>query len=298
MKTLTALLLCIFSFAIVSAQNTGIGVGTSNPNASAVLDVTSTNKGLLPPRMTYAQRNAISNPAAGLIIWCSDCLPKGELQVYNGTEWTNLTGGAAAVNYVQLPSVTVGTQIWTLKNLDVANYKNGDPIPKVTDNTQWANLSTPAWCWYNNDSATYAATYGRLYNWYAVTDPRGLCPTGWHVPTDNEWFTMVKFIDPSAVLTSGGEQSSTAGGALKSTTGWSSSNVGATNSTGFTLLPAGTRNAVSGAFASVGFWTHLWTTTNTIVSNPFAWLAGTATAAIQKGGYSYTWGFSVRCIRD
>jgi uncharacterized protein (TIGR02145 family) len=84
------------------------------------------------------------------------------------------------------------------KNLNVSKYKNGDIIPQVTDGTQWANLTTGAWCWYNNDSATYAATYGKLYNWYAVNDPRGLAPEGWHVPSDGEWNILIKYLDPIA----------------------------------------------------------------------------------------------------
>lgn len=70
-----------------------------------------------------------------------------------------------------------------INNLDLRNYRNGDPIPQEADLTVWSNLTTGAWCWYNNDSATYAATYGKLYNWYAVNDPRGLAPVGWHIPT-------------------------------------------------------------------------------------------------------------------
>jgi uncharacterized protein (TIGR02145 family) len=88
-----------------------------------------------------------------------------------------------------MESVTIGTQMWTAKNLDVTTYRNGDPIPQVTDATEWANLTTGAWCYYNNDESNNA-TYGKLYNWYAVNDPRGLTPAGWHVPTDAEWKTL------------------------------------------------------------------------------------------------------------
>ena len=93
----------------------------------------------------------------------------------------NLTGKYA--------SIRIGTQKWMTKNLDETNYRNGDKIPQVKDLTKWAFLTTGAWCWYENDSAHYAI-YGRLYNWYAVNDPRGLAPQGWHVPTDAEWDTL------------------------------------------------------------------------------------------------------------
>ncbi len=80
--------------------------------------------------------------------------------------------------------VSICCQYWITKNLDVTTYRNGDTIPKVTDDAEWAALTTGAYCYYDNDSATYAATYGKLYNWYAVNDSRGLAPEGWHIPTD------------------------------------------------------------------------------------------------------------------
>ena len=102
--------------------------------------------------------------------------------------------------------VKIGTQVWMSTNLDVTYYRNGDKIPQVKDSVKWARLTTGAWCWYNNDSAT-GAVYGKLYNWYAVNDPRGLAPIGWHIPSDTEWDTL------SARL--GG--ASKAGGKLKDT---------------------------------------------------------------------------------
>ena len=107
------------TFSFTTGQN--IGIGTNTPHASAALDVTSTNGGFLPPRMTFAQRNAIANPAQGLIIYCTDCGSNGgEPQYFNGTAWYNINGNAASTNVVNLSSVTIGTQIWSNKNLDVA----------------------------------------------------------------------------------------------------------------------------------------------------------------------------------
>src|SRR5690242_1829855 len=91
-----------------------------------------------------------------------------------------------------VPSVTIGNQVWMLKNLDVTTYRNGDPISQVTDSTQWVGLTTGAWCYYNNDPANNVV-YGKLYNWYAVNDPRGIAPLGWHIPTDAEWTTLSTF---------------------------------------------------------------------------------------------------------
>jgi len=127
-------------------------------------------------------------------------------------------------------SVTIGTQTWMVENLKTTKYKDGTDIPLVTDDTEWANLNTPGYCWYNNDAATYKNSYGALYNWYAVSTGK-LCPTGWHVPTDAEWTTLTTYL--------GGE--SVAGGKLKElgTTHWTTPNTGATNETGFAALPGG-----------------------------------------------------------
>ncbi len=94
---------------------------------------------------------------------------------------------------LQNSEVQIGTQIWMTKNLNVSRYRNGDPIPQVADPTQWANLTTGAWCYYNNDSAN-GRIYGKLYNWYAVNDPRGLAPVGFHVSTDSEWTNLIDYL--------------------------------------------------------------------------------------------------------
>ncbi|MEM4260574.1 MAG: FISUMP domain-containing protein, partial [Candidatus Woesearchaeota archaeon] len=137
--------------------------------------------------------------------------------------------GSAAGNYEE---VTIGTQTWMKKNLDVTHYRNGDEIPQVTDADEWENLTTGAWCYYNNDEAN-GQVYGKLYNWYAINDSRGLAPEGWHIPSTNEWKTLRDYL--------GNEND--AGGPLKEsgTEHWKSPNTGATNETGFTALPGGER---------------------------------------------------------
>jgi uncharacterized protein (TIGR02145 family) len=200
-----------------------------------------------------------------------------------------MTGSVAAVSYVQLPSVTIGTQIWQSKNLDVPTYRNGDAIPKVTDATQWANLTTGAWCWYNNDSATYAATYGRLYNWYAVADPRNICPTGWHVPTHAEWTVLTDYLGGWTV--SGGKMKSTG------TQYWQSPNTDATNESGFSGLPGGNRGS-NGPFNDVGTNGYWWSSTEG--DTYFAWYRylGYGSGYVYSYSNSKTSGFSVRCLRD
>ncbi|MBL0014028.1 MAG: fibrobacter succinogenes major paralogous domain-containing protein [Flavobacterium sp.] len=94
---------------------------------------------------------------------------------------------------IQNGEVQIGTQIWMTKNLNVSRYRNGDPIPQVANSAQWANLNTGAWCYYANSTAN-GPIYGKLYNWYAVNDSRGLAPEGWHIPSDAEWTTLVSFL--------------------------------------------------------------------------------------------------------
>lgn len=187
-------------------------------------------------------------------------------------------------------TVRICNQTWMAKNLNVSTYRNGDPIPHVTNDAQWASLTTGAWCWYNNDSATYAATYGRLYNWYAVNDPRGLAPAGWHIPTSAEWTELANCLGGSAV----------AGGAMKESgfAHWIPPNAGATNSSGFTGLPAGFRYSTDGKFWGVGWETYWWSTTACCVEA--AWVTylsfnvpnHTITNGPEKSG------LSVRCIKD
>jgi uncharacterized protein (TIGR02145 family) len=279
-----------------------VGIKTNVPDPSAALEVKSNNSGFLPPRMTYAERNAIQNPARGLMIFCTDCDSSGQPQFYNGSRWCNMLGSSANVpisQFVNLPSVTIGTQIWSTKNLDVARYRNGDIIPQVTDPTQWSNLTTGAWCWYNNDSVNYAATYGRLYNWYAVNDPRGLAPEGWNIPNDNNWNTLKNYLDPSSINS---DYSLLAGGFLKETgtLNWLSPNEGAVNSSGFSARPGGLR-VETGNFQflnSYGLW---WSSTQLDNLNAFSRSVGYFNTGFGKNstyGDSKKFGLSVRVIRD
>ncbi len=296
--SLLILFSCLFLSEPTLAQN--VGIGTNTPQAT--LDVTSTTNGFLPPRMTFTQRNAIVNPAQGLMIYCTDCGAEGEWQGYTGNRWVKMNGDLASLPIppvdTTITSVTIGTQTWSNKNLNVARYRNGDPIPQVTDPTQWANLTTGAWCWYNNDSATYAATYGRLYNWYAVNDPRGLAPQGWRIPTEGDWNRLVKFIDPTADTTCQScIQSGTAGGAMKSVTGWNTPNTGATNSSGFAGLPGGYRSG-DGTFDGVGFDGFWWSAGE--FATTFAWFRFLFyyNANVVRDYASKSFGFSVRVVRD
>jgi uncharacterized protein (TIGR02145 family) len=151
-------------------------------------------------------------------------------------------------------AVTIGTQVWTVENLKVTHYRNGDPIPHITDGSQWDNLTTGAYCNYDNNS-NYVATYGQLYNWYAIDDNRNIAPDGWHIPNINEWQTLIDFL--------GGTDSA---GIKMMEPGaehwhWSMSNPPqSTNESGFLALPGGQRMH-NFNYHSQGDYTAFWSTT-------------------------------------
>ena len=184
--------------------------------------------------------------------------------------------------------VSIGTQIWTCQNLNVSTYRNGVIIPQVTDPAVWGTLTTGAWCYYNNDPAN-EAVYGKLYNWYAVNDPRGLAPTGWHVPTDAEWTVLTNYLGGLGV----------AGGKMKEvgTSNWISPNIDATNSSCFTGLPGGARNS-GGFYTSIGNYGEWWSSTENYTN--YAWVRGLNSSSGSAGrGYSSEWtGSSVRLVKD
>ena len=494
-KNILAAVFIIALFITTSSNaQVGIGVSTADRNPSAQLDVVSTTKGFLPPRMTEAQRNLIpvTSASAGLTIWCANCGVRGELQVYDGVNWTNTIGlqgslptlastssitaisnasatsggailtdggvtvfirglcwstnsnptislgtktvdgsgigsftssitgltnnttyyvrsyatnaiGTAYGNEVVFTTVsstvptistfnintyisstaicggnisadgnatvtnrgvcwstnsnptialstktvdgtgigsftssitgltdnityyvrsyatnaigtaygnevvytvipgTIGTQVWTTQNLNVSSYRDGTPIPRVDDATTWASLTTGAYCYYNNDSATYAAVYGKLYNWYAVagiydassfSDPslrKNLAPAGYHIPTDAEWTTLTNYL--------GG--TSFAGGKMKETgtSHWLSPNTGATNSYGFAGLPGGLRY-YEGSFGYVGYGGYWWSSTEDNTTNGLYRLLYYSLSDFLRDSGPKTIGFSVRCLRD
>ena len=200
---------------------------------------------------------------------------------------------------INIANVQIGNQTWMKRDLNVSKYRNGDLIPEVKDSTAWSKLTTGAWCHYNNDPAN-DAIYGKLYNWYAVNDPRGLVPNGWHIPSDAEWNLLIKNIDPAADTTcSNCVQSTTAGGAMKETgiIHWSNPNTGATNRSGFTGLPGGYRY-YDGTFHSGRNFGNWWSSTENDATS--AWLR-TLPYAFGNVARNYSnkhVGLSVRCLND
>ena len=210
---------------------------------------------------------------------------------YNGKKelkiFTNLGESEREPN---IESVTIGSQVWQTMNLNVDRFRNGDLIINAISEKEWEEAGKnrqPAWCYYDNDSEN-GKIYGKLYNWYAVNDSRGLAPEGWHIPTNDEWSTLISYF--------GGE--SVAGGKMKSVTGWIAPNTGATNESGFTGLPGGYRtfNAEFSGLGSVGFW---WSSSDD--SSNFAWALplDKYNGNVNRDYDSFKdSGFSVRCLRD
>jgi uncharacterized protein (TIGR02145 family) len=188
--------------------------------------------------------------------------------------------------------IRIGTQTWMAENLETTKYNDNSAIPLVRDNAEWEALTTPAYCCYNNIPSIYKFNFGVLYNFFVVDTARNggkkLCPTGWHVPTDPEWTTLITFL--------GGD--SIAGGKMKETgTLWLSPNAGATNESGFTARPGGGRYN-DGIFAGKGSNGCWWSTTGLLTSSARGRFLYYNYRLIYRGSGSKGDGFSVRCLKD
>jgi uncharacterized protein (TIGR02145 family) len=185
-------------------------------------------------------------------------------------------------------TVTIGTQVWMKENLRVTHYRNGDSIPLITESSAWYLTYTGAYCDYDSIPPN-SSHYGHLYNWYTVVDSRNIAPHGWHVPTNSEWDTLRAYLGGVGVT----------GGKLKETgtTHWQSPNAGATNESGFTALPCGSRS-FDGIFYDTGIMGYWWSTTEQAAS--YAWMRHLYynSPAISDCYFAKRCGFSVRCIKD
>jgi len=188
----------------------------------------------------------------------------------------------------QKSEVIIGAQVWLTKNLDVATFRNGDPIQEAKTNAEWLAAGTnkqPAWCYYENES-TNSTKYGKLYNWYAVNDPRGLAPEGYHVPTDEEWTQLTDYL--------GGE--SVAGTKMKSTSGWYANGNG-TNESGFNGLPGGGR-LYNGTFYSQGSYGYWWSASDEDKEVASFLSLYYNYSFVGRNGSLKEEGYSVRCLKD
>lgn len=185
--------------------------------------------------------------------------------------------------------IKIGTQTWSTKNLEVNTFQNGDAIPEAKTNDEWQKAGAegkPAWCYYNNDAAN-GKKYGKLYNYYAISDPRGLAPAGWHVPSFDEWKTLNDFL--GGVVSYGASQK------LKSTSGWSI-NPNGNNSSGFNALPGGNRD-FDCSFSVLGEVAYFWTSTPEDEEMAWFHVIGDE-AASYNDTRNKSFGLSIRCIKD
>jgi uncharacterized protein (TIGR02145 family) len=226
------------------------------------------------------------SPDLGTIRWTG-----ADFEGWNGIVWVSLTGGikvgsvtdAAGQTY---KTVNIGGQVWMAENLRTFKYNDNSSITLITNQTTWSGLSTGAWTSYNNDPGTYDIPYGKLYNWFAVETGK-LCPTGWDVPTDLEWSTLIDFLGGIGL----------AGGKLKEkgAVHWLGENVGATNSSAFNGIPGGFRDD-DGTFLLFGNRAFYWSSTPS-GSNAWDRYISTYDDDANRFNRDKNAGLSVRCIK-
>jgi uncharacterized protein (TIGR02145 family) len=188
-------------------------------------------------------------------------------------------------------SVRIGNQEWQTKNLNVGRFRNGDMIPQAITNEEWESAGKtgkPVWCYYDNDTEN-GRIYGKLYNWHAVNDARGLAPKGWHVATDEDWTTLTAYLGGKSV----------AGGIMKvtGTAYWQSPNTGSNNESGFSAFPGGYRSFY-GSFDNISSHAFFWSASE--YGYGTAWHRGLNydVGAVSRDNYDESIGASVRCLRD
>ncbi|MBP6732619.1 MAG: fibrobacter succinogenes major paralogous domain-containing protein [Chitinophagales bacterium] len=265
-----------------SASNIDFTANMDAQGSIAVFGVTGGSGGYTyavgnPPVYQPSQFFIRNYPAGTYIITVKDssgCKRSKSIYLTTGTTVMDIDGN-------MYNTVQIGNQKWLKENLKVTRYNNGDTIAIYTDYAQWSGASIGAWCYYNNETQ-YNAPYGKLYNWYAATDSRKLCPAGWHVPSDAEFTTLRNNADPNA---------------QKSVSGWPADpNSNPNNNSGFSALPAGQRYGFDGTFHDIGQMVVFWSST------PDGSNQSKVHYLPQSGGgqgvNGHTNGISVRCIKD
>ncbi len=193
-------------------------------------------------------------------------------------------------------TVTIGSQIWMKENLKTTHYNDGAPIQLVTNNSTWANMTSGAYSYYNNNT-DFGNTYGAFYNWYAVNTGK-LCPTGWHVPTDGEWYTLEHYVDPTINDPDATGWRGTNGGTkLKASNGWNSAGNG-TDDYGFSALPGGDRGSDTGACYDLGYNGTWWSSTLYDATNVWSRNLNYGLGSVLRYYDPVEEGVSVRCLKD
>jgi uncharacterized protein (TIGR02145 family) len=286
-------------YALHSGSSAIASNGFSNISATGDTLFLTNGSYIIVPGISEANNNGGGTSIGSTLHTC------GAANVHN----PNLTYGSMADQEGNTyKTIVIGTQEWMAENLNTSIYRNGDAIPTGLSNSQWSSTTQGAWAYYNND-ASYVCPYGKLYNWYAYVDARGLCPTGWHVPSDGEWNLLVKYLDPGADTTCDGCAQSTIAGAIMKSAGtieggdgywlyWNPS-VEGTNSSGFSALPGGYRYT-AGDYINMGYVGYWWSSTQFDSDNPWYRSLGSSTTGVYRINSNATTqvGCGVRCLRD
>ena len=291
-------MLSLFFTFQLSAQ-VGINTDGSSPDNSAMLDVKSSNKGVLIPRMSAAQISAIINPANGLQVFCTT---DSKMYIFLASvgQWKEVAYGTGIIippftcgnPFTDIRdgkiynTVLIGTQCWFSQNINLGARINGS-------SSQTNNGIFEKYCY--NDDENMCTIYGGLYQWdeamqYSTTEGvKGICPTGWHLPTDAEWTTLTTFLGGEAI----------AGGKMKEAglAHWKSPNTGATNSSSFSALPGGSTYG-SGSFGNLAYNAFFWASSQYDVSYRWGRSLDNYVENVIRNYYYKTNGFSVRCLND
>lgn len=315
MKTITYLKLLFVVFLslpiLAIAQGVAINEDNSEADPSAILDIKSSDKGVLLPRMTETEISAIVSPANGLMVF-NTTDDKFYTFLSSEGEWKEIVFGSGIINGPftcgdqftdvrdgqSYSTVQFGTQCWMAENLNIGTMLNVN-----TEQTNDSNIEK--YCYGNN--TVNCDTYGGLYQWDEMMDytttagSQGICPSGWHIPTEVEWCTLENYVDAGTLdCNRDGWDGTDGGGNLKETgtAHWTSPNVGATNSTGFSGRGTGYRHMNGTSSIYFHDYTFMWSSDEDGAANAFRHRLGSNTAQISRASVEKVFGLSVRCLKD
>lgn len=307
-RIILTLMLALFTLSILNAQDIKLN-GTTSAENNQIKNVADPTDAQDAVTKNYAETQFYSQIEVDALI--ASAVENLQSQI-DDLDTDNSSGSITDQDGNTYDYLTYGVQVWTVENAEMVTYRDGTPIPQVTDNTEWQNLTTGAWAYYNNDP-----TKPRLYNWYAVmgihdvaslTDAslrKAFAPEGWHVPTDAEWTTLEEYLIANGYNYDDYTTENKIAKAMASTTGWNSSTqLGAigndqslNNSSGFNAFPEGYRR-IDGSFGFEGDDAFFWSSTED--GADYAWYRNLFSdeSDLFRGGNDKQVGFSVRFVRD